>query len=85
MNISKKCIAYAYAIEATLLMLQLLSYCYITYLWYLFAHGYIIRGVHPPPETMMHFPPVSDFPPIFKKLSDSVENFLNFTFSGKIS
>src|SRR6218665_1135903 len=31
---------------------------------------------------MMHFPPVSDFPPTFEKFSDSVENF---TFSRKIS
>ena len=30
------------------------------------------RGVHPS-EAMMHFPPVSDFPPIFEKFSDSVE------------
>ena len=28
-----------------------------------------------PPETVMHFPPVSDFPPIFEKFSDSVGNF----------
>src|SRR6218665_2062732 len=34
----------------------------------------ISRGVHPP-EAMMHFPPVSDFPPFPKKFSDSVENF----------
>ena len=27
------------------------------------------RGVHPP-EAMMHFPPVSDFPPIFDKFLD---------------
>src|SRR6218665_2598560 len=31
------------------------------------------RGVHPP-ETMMHFPPVSDFPPLSEKFSD----FQNF-------
>ena len=37
-----------------------------------------------PSEAMMHFPPVSDSP-IFEKFSDSVENFLNFTFSRKIS
>jgi len=34
---------------------------------------------------MMHFPSVSDFPPIFQKCSDSVGNFQNFTFSRKIS
>src|SRR6218665_2842011 len=33
----------------------------------------------------MHFPPVSDFSPNFEKLSNSVENFLNFTFSRKFS
>ena len=33
----------------------------------------------------MHFPPVSDFPPIFEKFSDSEENFHNFTFSRKNS
>src|SRR6218665_1970732 len=32
------------------------------------------RGVHPP-EAMMHFPPVSDFPSVSEKFSDSVENF----------
>ena len=42
------------------------------------------RGVHPP-EVIMHFPPVSDFPLFSKKNSDSVENFQNFTFSRKIS
>src|SRR6218665_1557647 len=42
------------------------------------------RGVHPP-EVMMHFHPVSDSPPIFEKISDSVENFQNFTFCRKIS
>jgi len=44
----------------------------------------ISRGVHPP-EAMMHFPPVSDFPPFPKHFSDSVDNFPNFTFSRKIS
>src|SRR6218665_1765553 len=44
----------------------------------------VSRGVHPP-ETMMHFPPVSDFPPIFENFSDSEENFHNFTFSRQIS
>ena len=39
----------------------------------------------PPPETMMHFTPVSDFPPIFEKFSDSEENFHNFAFSRQIS
>ena len=38
------------------------------------------QGRPSPPETMMHFPPVSDFPPIFKKLSDSEENFKNLSF-----
>src|SRR6218665_340650 len=39
------------------------------------------RGVH------LHdaFPSVSDFPRIFEKFSDSVDNFLHFTFSRKIS
>src|SRR6218665_3554113 len=32
------------------------------------------QGRPSPPETMMHFPPVSDFPPISEKISD----FLNF-------
>src|SRR6218665_3872158 len=36
------------------------------------------------PETMMH-PPISDFPPIFEKISDFEETFYNFTFSQKIS
>src|SRR6218665_2271874 len=34
---------------------------------------------------MIHFPPCFRFPPIFEKISDSVENFPNFTFSRKIS
>src|SRR6218665_1105639 len=34
---------------------------------------------------MMHFPPVSDFPSVFEKNSDSAENFHNFTFSRKMS
>src|SRR6218665_545464 len=38
-----------------------------------------------PSETMMHFPPVSDFPPIFDKFSDFEKIFYNFTFSRKIS
>src|SRR6218665_2308644 len=38
-----------------------------------------------PSEAMMHLPPVSDFPPIFDKFSDSVENVQNFTFSRQIS
>jgi len=42
-------------------------------------------GASIPPETMIHFPPVSYFPHIFEKLSDSEENFQNFTFSRKIS
>ena len=42
-------------------------------------------GASIPPETMMHFLPVSDFPLIFETFSDFVENFLNFTFSRKIS
>src|SRR6218665_2484063 len=33
---------------------------------------------------MMHFPPVSDFPPVSETFSDSVENFPKFTFSRKI-
>src|SRR6218665_925109 len=39
-------------------------------------------GASIPSEAMMHFPPVS-VSPIFDKFSDSVENFLNFTFSQK--
>src|SRR6218665_1487996 len=31
------------------------------------------------------FPPVSDFPRIFEKFLDSIDNFLHFTFSPKIS
>src|SRR6218665_1955747 len=42
-------------------------------------------GASIPSETMMHFPPVSDFPPVFEKFSDSEENFTNLTFSCKIS
>src|SRR6218665_14905 len=34
---------------------------------------------------MMHVSPLFQIPPIFKKCSDSVENFLNLTFSRKIS
>src|SRR6218665_2851000 len=34
---------------------------------------------------MMHFPPVSDFPPISEKFSDFLKNLKNFTFSRKIS
>src|SRR6218665_2035041 len=30
---------------------------------------------------MMHFPSVSDFPPVSENFSQSVENFPNFTFS----
>src|SRR6218665_124031 len=32
---------------------------------------------------MMHFSPVSDFPPIFEKKLDFLENFTNFPFSRK--
>src|SRR6218665_1267976 len=42
-------------------------------------------GASIPPETMMHFPPVSDFPPISEKFSDFLKFFYNFTFSRKIS
>ena len=45
-----------------------------------FLRCLVSRGVHPS-ETMMHFPPVSDFPPIFGKFSNSEENFHNMTFS----
>jgi len=38
-------------------------------------------GASIPSEAMMHFPRVSDFPPIFEKFSDSEERFHNFTFS----
>src|SRR6218665_3282879 len=40
-------------------------------------------GASIPPETMMHFPPVSDFPPISEKFSDFLNFFYNFTFSEK--
>src|SRR6218665_3514031 len=33
-----------------------------------------------PSETMMHFPPVSDSPPISEKFSDFLRNFYNVTF-----
>ena len=46
---------------------------------------HVHAGASIPSETMMHFPHVSDFPPIFDKFSDSEENFQNFTFSRKIS
>jgi len=42
---------------------------------------YVPRGVHPH-YAMMHFPPFQIFP-ISEKISDSIENFPNFTFSGK--
>src|SRR6218665_1396480 len=45
--------------------------------------GRMQSGASIPSEAMMHFPPVSDFPPIFEKFSESVENFQNFTFSEK--
>ena len=32
------------------------------------------RGVHPP-EAMMHFPLVSDFPPYFRKISQNFQKF----------
>ena len=35
-------------------------------------------GASIPPETLMHFPPVSDFLPIFETFSDSEEKFLDF-------
>ena len=41
------------------------------------------QGRPSPSEAIMHFLSVSDFPPIFDKFSDSVENFKNFTFSQK--
>src|SRR6218665_3105426 len=40
-------------------------------------------GASNPPEAMMHFSPVSDFPPIFEKNLDFLENFTNFPFSRK--
>src|SRR6218665_3323897 len=42
-------------------------------------------GASIPPETMMHFPPVSDFPPISENFSDFLKFFYNFTFSRKMS
>jgi|SRR6218665_3606964 len=41
-------------------------------------------GASIPPEAMMHFPPVSDFPLISKKIVKSMETFSNFTFSQKL-
>ena len=42
------------------------------------------QGRPSPLQTMMHFPPVSDSTPYFrKKMLDSVENFHNITFSNK--
>src|SRR6218665_3362181 len=35
-------------------------------------------GASIPLEAMMHFPPVSDFPSVSEKFSDSVENFQHF-------
>src|SRR6218665_1011659 len=51
---------------------------------YMYAHiqKHLTRGVQPS-DAMMHFPPVSDFPPISENFPDSVENFPNFTFSQK--
>src|SRR6218665_3680047 len=43
------------------------------------------QGRPSPSETIMHFPPVSDFPPISEKFSDFLKFFYNFTFSKKIS
>src|SRR6218665_2939464 len=34
---------------------------------------------------MMHFPPVSDFPPISEKIFDFLRNFYDLTFSREIS
>ena len=45
----------------------------------------VLTGASIPPEAMMHFPPVSDFPPVFEKIFDFLENFKNFTFPEKIS
>ena len=45
----------------------------------------LYTGASIPPKAMMYFPPVSDFPPIFERISDDVENFLNFTFFRNIS
>src|SRR6218665_1384064 len=42
------------------------------------------KGVHPP-EAMMHFPPLFQISPYFRKISDSAENFPNVTFPKKIS
>ena len=36
-------------------------------------------GVHPP-QAMIHFPPVADFPPISKNVFGSVGNFSNLAF-----
>ena len=41
-------------------------------------NGLLEAGASIPPETMMHFPPVSDFPPISEKFSDFLKFFLQF-------
>src|SRR6218665_1508094 len=41
-----------------------------------YKSDHIIRGVHPP-ETMMHFPPDSDFP-LFQKIFRTVWEFFRF-------
>src|SRR6218665_936716 len=42
------------------------------------------KGVHPS-EALMQFPPLSHFPQVPKRFSDSEENFPDLTFSQKIS
>ena len=44
----------------------------------------LLTGASISPKAMMHFP-LFQIPPIFEKLSESLENFQNFTFSRQIS
>ena len=40
-----------------------------------YFRGLARSGASIPPETMMHFPPVSDFPPYFRKMFGLSEKF----------
>ena len=42
---------------------------------FLLVVGWITAGASIPSEAMMHFPSVSDFPPIFKKFSDCQKRY----------
>ena len=45
------------------------------FLFFLPSSLSLSSGASIPPETLMHFPPVSDFPPVFEIFLDSLENF----------